>query len=344
MKKTISLILAMVMMLSMLVGCGQTSPAPETDPGTESQTEAKSYSFKLATTVQTAMPAGRAAETFCNDVLAASDGRIAIEYVPASQLGGPEELMAQLVDGTLDIGQISLATASAYDELLEVVQLPFLLTDYDKVYKAYNSDELKAIFAEVEKNLNVKILCMAEHGVRVFANNVRPIASPADLKGLKLRIGANSALISAIENLGASPVSITYKELYSALDSSVIDGEEINFTSMYAETHYEVLDYITDLVLWPFPAVLIMSGKAWNSLDPADQEILTACSDKCLENNFEYLKEYEVEAKEAIKASGTEILEGVDPTPFQEGTAYLIDEYRAKNTLFSDFIAMCEGL
>lgn len=343
MKKAISFILALTMMLSLFTACGQ-KEGLATEQSDEITESTKTYSFKLATTVQPTMPAGRAAETFCNDVLTSSDNRIQIEYVPASQLGGPEELMAQLVDGTLDIGQISLATASAYDELLEVVQLPFLLTDNEKIYKAYNSDELKAIFAQVEQNLGVKILCMAEHGSRVFANNVRPISTPDDLKGLKLRIGANKALISAIENLGASPVSITYKELYSALDSKVIDGEEINFTSMYAEAHYEVLTYITDMVLWPFPAVLIMSGKAWNSLDSADQEILTACSDKCLENNFKYLVEYEAEAKEAIKASGTEILEGVDPTPFQEGTAYLVDEYRAKNQLFADFIAMCENL
>ena len=338
MKRIICLVLACVMMLSLVACGGNDSDSTATNP------EKKTYSFKLATTVQTAMPAGRAAETFCNDVKTASEGRINIEYVPASQLGSAEELMAQVVDGTLDIGQISLATASAYDPLLQIVQLPFMLTDYDKIYKAYSSNELRTIFDEVEKNLNVKILCMAEHGARVFANNIHPISSPADLSGLKLRIGANAALIEAIKKLGANPTTVTYKELYSALDSKVIDGEEINFTSMYAEAHYEVLKYITDMVLWPFPAVLIMSNKAWSSLSAEDQALLQSCSDKCLENNFAYLKEYEAEARDAIKKSGCEILEGVDPAPFQEATSYLIDEYASKNDMFAKFIEFCKGL
>ena len=345
MKRVLGLGLVLVIVLNLLAACGGGSTSSDAaQPVGSSGGSSKTYEFKLATTVQEAMPAGRAAEIFCNDVLEKSDGRINIGYYPNSQLGSAEELMAQVVDGTLDIGQISFATASGYADLLEVIQVPFLLTDNESMKKAYTSEEIQAIFDAVEEELGVKILCMAEHGSRVIANNVRPVRTPDDMKGLKMRSSQNGACFETLTALGASPVGLTYKEVYSALDSNVIDGEEINFTSMYAEAHYEVLKYVTDVVLWPFPAINIMSGKAWNSLDPEDQAILEECSQSCLENNFQFLEEYEAEAKQVLADAGLEILEDVDPAPFQERVASIREEYRAKNDYFKNFIEMVEAM
>ena len=344
MKRKISLILAVAVCLSLFAGCSKEEKKPPVDKSSGMQTEQKTFEFKLGTTVQTTMPAGRAAEQFCNDVAEASEGRITIGYYPATQLGTAEELMSQLVDGTLDMAQISLATASGYFEQIGCVQIPFLLTDNESMLKAYQSDELQAIFNAMEEELGVKIIAMAEHGKRVIANNIRPVYTPADMVGIKMRSGQTGACFAALTALGANPMGLTYKEVYSALESKVVDGEEINFTSMYAEAHYEVIKYVTDVVLWPFPAVVIMSGNAWNSLSAEDQALIESCGARMLENNFSYLDEYEAEAKQVLIDAGVQIIEDVDPAPFQELTADIREEYRQKDPMIAAFIAMVENM
>lgn len=300
--------------------------------------------FRAATTVQPAMPSGKAVEEFCNTVNKLSSGRITVEYYPANQLAKADEMMAQLIDGTLDIGQVSIASASSYCTQIECVQLPFLLNDYTKMAKAYRSKEMHDILGVLEKELGVKVLTMAEHGLRIVANNVRPVNVPDDLKGIKMRAAQNAVNFEAIKALGGNPVGVPYNELYSALESKVLDGEEINYTSIYAEKHYEVLKYVSNVPLWSYPAVLVMSGEAWNSLSDADKKLVEEAAETSLEKNFEYLKEYEAMAVKALTDAGVKINDVPDLQPFKDKVHYLKEKYAKSDPLVKAFIEMADKL
>lgn len=294
-----------------------------------------------------AMPPYFADQDAINYAQEQSGGSITFEYSADGVLGSEFDMIQQVMDGTIQGVILSSSTFSTYTNLMEVFQLPFLITDYDLEYKALTSDAAQAIYDKVGEDLGVKIVAVQENGIRHFANNVRSIQTLEDMKGLKLRIVPSNMLTEVITNLGASPMTVAYNEVYSALQNKVVDGEEINLTSIYAMKHYEQLDYVSTIGMYPFPSFVVYNLAFWNSLSPEQQEILVAGHTKGSENLFStYLPEYEEEAVAAIEASGTAInaIEGDARQEFIDVAMPTWDSYRNIDPLIADFIDAVEAM
>jgi len=353
MKKSISLVLVIALTLMLaLSACGggtAATPAPSSAPSASATVAPSAEPVKIiwANYGNSKMPPGQGDVDAVNYIEETSGGAIDIDYVPDGVLGGEADMMQQIMDGTIQCVSVGTSTFSTFTSMTEVFQLPCLLTDYSIEYQAFSSDEAQAIFDKVGEELGLKIVGFAENGIRHFANNVKPITSMDDIKGLKLRIAPSNMLTTYLTSVGANPQVVPYAEVYSALQNKVVDGEEINITSIYALKHFEVLKYISKIGLYPFPTLMVFNLDFWNSLTPDQQQTISDGMTLGGKNCFEkYLPAYEEEAIKACEDAGIEInvIEDDAKQAFIDASAPLWEEYSAKDPLIANFIAKVESL
>lgn len=272
-----------------------------------------------------------------------SNGRMKIEIYPARQLGGDVEIIEQVMSGTIEMISSGTPFFGPFTPALDVLQLPFLLNTYEKEQKAVASAE----FAELTKHfepLNMKVVQMSELGMRQLANNKRPIKTLEDVKGLKLRAVPNPLIIKSLEALGANPTPMAYGEVYTALQTKVLDGEEINYTSIDSEKHFEVLKYVSEVGLFPFPGVIMINLDFFNALSPEDQQILLEAGREATPILFDKLREADARALEVMEKAGLELNKVDDLEPFRARITHLYDEYAKKGPEYKAFIEMAKGL
>lgn len=354
MKNRIAIVLSVALSLTVVLSaCGGGSaatPAPsgsEPAPASSASASGEPIHIIWANYGNSSMAPAQADQEMASLVQEKTNGGITIDYVPDGVLGGEADTMQQIMDGTLQCVSVGTAAVNTFTEYTEVFQLPFLLTDYETEYKAMTSPEAQAIYDKVGEELGIKIVGVEENGIRDFANNVRPITSLDDMKGLKLRIAPSNMLTEVMTDLGASPVTVSYGEVYSALQNKVVDGEEINITSIYAMKHYEVLKYVSQIGMYPFPSLIIFNLDFWNSLSPEYQQIILDSAAQASENCFQkYLPEYEETATAACKDSGVAFntIDDNAKQAFIDAAQPTWDEYAAKDPLMADFINMVKAM
>lgn len=335
------MILALIFSL-LLSGCGgNTTPtqASSTTQGNQStETPAEPINITFADYGNSAMAPADAYRYAIEYISEKSNGRIIIDYIPNAVLGNETEMIQQLMDGTTKMATLGTSTFSLYTDKLEAFQIPFLITDYEIQQKAFNSPEGKALLAESE-TYGIKIVGFAENGIRHFANNIRPVNTPSDLNGLKLRIVPSQMLRQSMELLGANPTPLNYGEIYTALQNKVIDGMEINITSMYAMKHYEVIKYVSEIGMYPFPAVVCFNLDFWNSLSQADQDLITEGFAEGTKKLFEeYLPNFEEVARKACDDIGIEFNVIEDREAFRQLVLPVYDDYKARDPKIAAFI------
>ncbi len=347
MKKRFAMFLAIAMMLSLLVACGGTTGSNANQNGEEATqgNQDDVITIVYATPEAAGMPTDTMSQWVAQEITSRSNGHIVVELHNAGTLGGDTELVSQVMDGTIPLVGLSISALSQYTDLFECTQLPFLLSDYEKEKAALDSEEFAALVSAVESDLNLKFLGSAENGMRHFATKDRQINSIDDLKGLKLRIMTSNVIQETVTRLGANVTTMAYNEVYTGLQNGVIDGEEINITSAAMQKHYEVIKYITEIGLYPFPAVYVMNGDYWNTLSAEDQELIAQVFAEGHDKAFdEFLPEIEAECKQICEDGGVTFNAIEDLAPFQEKVADLYDEYAAKDEKIAAFIDMAQNL
>ena len=355
MKKFLAVLLSLTMVLA-LAGCGEDAQVeiPEDtqdllsgdDDSTDGAAEVE-YEITIASTGLPTQPPQMASQDFMDYVETETNGRWKFTLMDSSVLGSDSDILQQVMDGTLQISGVGATTFSMYTDLLEVLSLPFLIDSYEKEYAALESDEYKAICDAVGEELGIKILYTSENGIRHFATVDQPIHSLADMAGLKLRVPTSVILEEALAALGASPVSINYNELYTSLQNGIIDGEEVNYSTLSGQKHYEVAKYVTEVGLYCMSGLVIANLDFWTSLTPEDQAILEEGAALAQKNTFEeYVLNIDEEGRAACEEGGMEItvLSDEQLQEFKDATAYIVDEYAAKDPLIADYVEMARNL
>ena len=361
MKKTIALLLALCMMFA-LCACGQSaSPAatpqpsptqeaeqPEAEPAAAPEPEEEppaeaAITLRLGDAAAPALGSAIAAQNFAALVNEASGGRIVIDYYGNAQLGDDGDLMEQVVDGTLDIGIVSCSMFSQYSDVINALQLPFLIDDYEKEYVAITSPEATALF-DTLKPFNIKVLGAFENGITHFANNKKAIETPEDLNGLLLRCASASVVVDAMNALNISTADIAFNEIYTALQNGVIEGEVQNIGSIFSMKHYEVANYISLIGIYPFPVLIAMSDKSFSALSEEDQAILIDCAAQAMKESLESVSNYETNVcLKTMQDEGVHVNEITDKAAFIDATKSVYDKYM-ENDLVAAFVEMVRGL
>jgi tripartite ATP-independent transporter DctP family solute receptor len=339
-RKTIALMTALLMLTALLTACATNAGDASTEEGTADQP----LTIQWASQNNPTMASGKTSLYTVEEIDRLSNGTIQIDYHDQGKLGYDAELIQQVIDGTIPIVTVGLGVFSQYTDLLEAVQLPFLITNYEQEYEVVRSPEFLALLEQAGTKVGLKLIGTQENGVRHFANNIRPINTVSDLSGMKIRVPQNAILMETMTLLGANPIPLAYNEVYTALQNKVVDGEEINYTSMAAQKHYEVVKYASTIGFYPYMAVTAINADFWNGLTSEQQEIISQALANAEEKCFTgWIQEDDQNSLAICEEKGVEVNTVEDVDSFRDVVMKLYDEYKEKDPLIKTFIESVES-
>lgn len=214
----------------------------------------------------------KACELFKQYVEKESKGAIEVQIYPSGQLGKEAEMLESLKMGELE-GYLG-GVFDAITPMLNLYLMPFIYPDQGALMAVVNSDIGKKIDKSAEAN-GIKILANGDAGSRNYTNNVRPIKTPADMAGLKMRTPPVDAIIMSMEAVGGNPVAIAYAETYMALKTGVADGQENPFMNIATMKFQEVQKYMTVVNYMFNPEPFCVNLEWFNGLKPEFQKIIS---------------------------------------------------------------------
>lgn len=281
---------------------------------------AKKINIKLAHGGSTEHQYHIGAEQFKKLVEERSNKEITVNIFPQAQLGSERDSIEGVRMGTLEMTTIAAAGAlPSFVPEISVLGLPYVLQSRKQAYAVLDG----AFGQELNKIISGKGLVNLgfwEVGFRHFTNNTRAIKTPADLKGLKIRVQESKVWMEFIKTLGGIPTPISFGELYSALQQKVVDGEENPISTIYSMKYYEVQKYLTlDGHTYEAAAVLI-NPKFFNGLSKEHQKLITDAAKDAGKFQRQKLEQLEKERLDVIKKAGTVVEEKPDLKAFGEAT------------------------
>jgi tripartite ATP-independent transporter DctP family solute receptor len=219
-------------------------------------------------------PKQAAALAFKTYVEANSKGSIKVEIYPASQLGNDSATMEGLKMGTIELAVVHDGPISAVYKPFMVYAIPYLFDDQLMAWSVADSPFGREMAADMTKKTGIRLIALADNGIRHFTNSKRPIKSPDDMKGLKMRVMTGPIWTKLVEPLGASPSPVPWTELPAALQQGVVDGQENGVTNILAASLYQSQKYITlDGHVYSWHAYM-MNDRFFTSLKPEEQQIV----------------------------------------------------------------------
>ncbi|THH41885.1 TRAP transporter substrate-binding protein [Neolewinella litorea] len=262
-----------------------------------------------------------------------SGGELTIAIYPNQQLGTERQALELLQIGSLAMTKVSAAVLENFSPEATVLSLPYLFRDREHVYQFQDSELGRKVLTTSEQ-FRLRGLVYFDAGQRSFYTKDRPVHTPDDLRGTKIRVQLSATAINLVKALGGSPTPISYGELYTALQQGVVDGAENNPPSFYTSRHYEVCKYYTLDEHTATPDVLLIGTGAWERLNPQQRTWLQEAADEAVVYQRKVWQEAEQEALEAVEAAGVEIIRP-DKTPFIEQTAPILESYRDQPAIYS---------
>jgi TRAP-type transport system periplasmic protein len=222
-----------------------------------------------------------AIEQFKKDVEAATGGKLIVEVFPAMQLGGAQENVTQVRAGTIMMTWVGMAFLSRTVPELEAVSLPFMYPNREVAYKVMDGP-IGTLIDQKMADKGFISLGFMELGPRQVTNSVRPIKTMADLKGLKIRLQPNETHLATFRALGANPIAMDIREVYSAMEQKVIDGHENPYALIIDSRFYEVQKYVSNTAhFFDFIAV-VANRKKFEALSPEFQAAIKTAMAKAV--------------------------------------------------------------
>lgn len=275
-----------------LMGCNQTK---------------RSKTIKLAHGLDVNHSVHKAMVKMGEDLAVLSGGKLKLEIYPSSQLGSERENLELLQIGSLDMTKISVGTLENFAPKMKVLGLPYLFRDREHSFKVLDGPIGKKLLGEGEK-FWLKGLGYYDAGSRSFYTKDRPINTPDDLKGLKIRVMESVTSIEMVKELGGSPTPISWGELYTSLQQGVVDGAENNPPSFYLSRHYEVCKFYSLDEHTVLPDVLVIGTHLWDELSEQEREWLQKAVDNSVVYQRKLWAEAEAEALREVQKAGVEII------------------------------------
>ncbi|MEQ9265048.1 MAG: TRAP transporter substrate-binding protein [Balneolaceae bacterium] len=265
-----------------------------------------------------------------------SDGRLKVKVFPNQQLGTEREALELLQIGSIGMTKVSTAAIENFVPEFRVYSLPYLFRDDAHVQAVLKGETGKELLLAGEEYW-LRGLTYYDAGKRSFYTKEKPVLSPDDLTGLKIRVMESQMSMSMVRSLSGSPTPISFGELYTALQQGVVDGAENNPPSYYSSRHYEVAKYYSLDEHLMVPDLLLISTLQWNKLSAEEQGWIQAAADSSSTYQFQVWQESEKEALAAVEAAGVEIFYP-DKKPFMEMTAPIYEQYKESDPKFYKLI------
>jgi tripartite ATP-independent transporter DctP family solute receptor len=305
------------LLLLFLAGCGQ---------------QQEGEVLKLAHGLDPSHPVHQAMVYMADRCKEISNGKLSIDIYPSGQLGSEQQCVELLQIGSLAITKVSAAVMESFTEDFKVLGLPYIFRSKEHSFKVLDGEIGDELLLSAEP-FWIRGLCFYDAGSRSFYTIDTPINHPDDLKGLKIRVMKSITAMEMVKAQGGSPTPISWGELYTALQSGVVDGAENNPPSFYTSHHYEVCKYYCLNEHTMVPDVLIIGQKAWEKLSEQERIWLQQAADESVPVQRELWAASEKESLEMVEEAGVTIIYP-DKEPFSRKVTELLESYRENEKLY----------
>lgn len=275
-------------------------------------------------------PVSIAMESFAAAVAEKTGGAIAPKIFHNGVLGDQPDAIEQVRLGVLDFGVFSLGPMGTSIPETNVVSLPFIFSSIPEMYRLMDGEVGEAIGAGMIER-GIVPLGWYDAGARSFYNSVRPINTPADVDGLKIRVMSNDLFVKMVESMDGNATPMAFGEVYQSIQTGVVDGAENNPPSYESTSHFEVAKYYSLTEHLIIPECLCMSKKTWDGLTPEQQTIVMEAGRASANEQRELWQAREAASMDIVRAGGTEVNTIADKAPFQAAMTPVYDSFLAAN-------------
>lgn len=295
---------------------------------------AKGLNLKLAHVVNEKDAFHLCALKFKEIVEEETDGDVSVTIFPNAKLGDERALLEGMKMGVVDAGIITSGPFINFIPEFGVFDLPFLFRSPGHAYAVLDGTVGNSILEKMESQ-GWKGLAYGERGFRNLTNSKRPVTSPEDIEGLKIRLMQNPVYVDSFKALGANAVPMAWTEALTALQQKTIDGQENPLNVIVAFKLYESQQYLSLTRHAYAPNVIMMSMRSWKKLTPEQQEVVKAAAQEAAEENRKYDNSKAEEWLAFLKDQGMEVVEEPDLAAFREAVQPVYDKYGSE---FSDLL------
>jgi tripartite ATP-independent transporter DctP family solute receptor len=273
-----------------------------------------------------------AVENMGKKLSAATNGRLSIAMYPSMQLGDEKAALEQAQVGAIAFARVSVGVVGPLVDDINVFNLPFVFRDTEHMDKVIDGPIGKELLDKVTNapNSHLIALCFMDAGARSMYDTKRAIKSIADLKGMKVRVMGNPMYVDMMNDLGGNGVPMGYDQVFSALQTGVIDGAENNMPSFVFDNHYQVAKYYTFTEHLIVPEMLVMSRPVWDKLSKEDQALVVKFAREAQLDERKLWNATDKDAYARMEKAGIVITRIADKTPFQKAVKPVWDKYGAK--------------
>ena len=260
----------------------------------------------------------------------ATSGRLTLQMYPQMQLGGEKEMIEQAQVGALQIARISVGALGPVIDELNVFNMPFIFRDEAHMRKVIDGPIGDELLQKISANPQTRLIALGwmDAGTRNVYSN-KPVTKPSDLKGMKVRMMGNPIFVETMNAMGGNGVAMGFNELYSAMQTGVVDGAENNEPTVLAQNHYQVAKVYSLTGHLIIPEMFVFSKVSWDKLGKEDQALLHKVSREAQFEQRKLWDEKTAKATEELKAKGVQFV-AADKQAFFKATQPVRDKYGAK--------------
>jgi len=310
----------------LVVGCSNGNKPAEQPKDAQQQ---EPIVLKLGHVLNEASPSHKGAVEFARKVEEKSNGKLKVEIFPGAQLGNDRTLAEGMQVGSVDMSVSGTATVTGFVPRLQVFDLPFIFRDAEHAYKVLDGPIGEEVLKDFEAK-GIVGLAFWENGFRHLTNFKKPVKTPADVKGMKIRVQEIPLHISFWRLLGTDPTPMSWTEVYTALQQKTVDGQENPVQTIYTQKIYEVQKYLSMTGHVYAPAVIMISKKTYDKL-PADlQKVIVEAARETATYERNYIKDLEEKALKELPKLGMEIEMNPDKEAFKAAVQPIYKEFGEK--------------
>ena len=260
----------------------------------------------------------------------ATNGRISIQMYPSMQLGGEKEMIEQAQVGALQIARISVGAMGPVVDELNVFNMPFIFRDEAHMRKVIDGPIGAELLDKISTNPNTKLIALGwmDAGTRNVYSN-KPVSRPADLKGMKVRMMGNPIFVETMNAMGGNGIAMGFNELYSAMQTGVVDGAENNEPTVLAQNHFQVAKVYSLTGHLIIPEIFVFSKRTWDTLSKEDQALVRRFAREAQMEQRQLWDEKTSKATDELKAKGMQFV-NADKPAFYAATQPIRDKYGSK--------------
>lgn len=326
-KKLAGVVLAFILTVS-FAGCGGNSEEPGAEEGTSgtgSGYSGQEYTLKLAHHLNDTHTASEFAQEFADLVEEESGGKIKIELYGNSQLGNQSENAEAVRMGTIDMCLNDFPTLATVYPKADVVALPYVFQDWENVEAFYESAPFREMIEDMAGEIGVRVIGPSMDAFRYIYSKEK-IENLGDMKSMKIRVPDVPLYVSTFEALGCAPTPISFSEMYTSLQTGVVDGLENSNNTVYTSALYEQVKYAAKTGHIFCDMSLMINESVYQGMEEEARTIVAQCAEKAAQNHYQRAIEADSEYEKLLEEEGMEFAD-VDKEEFREACQGVWKEY-----------------